>query len=336
MTHSVELRPSGLRAAPLYPDRMLSPVSVYTFYPPAEIAVDIYLYPASNGCRVLYASADNRPTLDDLERLADQGTKTLYVPRDRIQDINRSLEQLLASDAAIPALARFEIAKEAAKANFAAAWCRPASDELVQTATQLADRVIAACRSREELSEQLSSLLAHDGNTFSHVTNVCVYGVLLASKLGISDEQVLHEIGVGGLLHDIGKRFIMPDLLRKPGKLTPEERRQIEQHPTRGFEELCRRSDMTQGQLSMVYQHHERVDGTGYPVRALAGEIHWMAKLCAVVDVFDALTGRRSYREPARAEEAMEFLTQKSGTYFDAEMVRCWKNVFLEATATPV
>jgi HD-GYP domain-containing protein (c-di-GMP phosphodiesterase class II) len=239
---------------------------------------------------------------------------------------------LLASDADIASLARLEIAKEVAKATFAEAWCRPATDALVQMAAQLADRVIVSCRSCDGLGAQLTSLLAHDGSTFSHVTNVCVYGVLLAMNMGISDPRVLSEIGIAGLLHDLGKRSVLPDLLRKQGALSPQERKAIELHPTKGFEELCHRDDMSQGQLSMVYQHHERLDGSGYPVGAVGSEIHWMAKLCAIVDVFDALTGHRPYRKPARAEEALEFLTMKSGTQFDAEMVKCWSNVVTEAT----
>lgn len=315
-------------SAPFYPEQMLAPVSVHALFPPAEYELDLYLHPAPHGLRSLYAAVGYRPTAADLERLLADGTKTLYVPREQVAAFNENLERLLASDVELAAAERFEIAKEAAKANFAAAWCRANSDSLVQSANRLSERVIEACRSGDEPSELLSSLLAHDGSTFSHVTNVCAYGVLLAMNLGVSDEQTLREIGVGGLLHDIGKRFIVADILRKPGRLTPEERRLIEQHPQKGFEELCRRSDMTQGQLSMVYQHHERLDGTGYPVRSVASEIHWMAKLCAIVDVFDALTGRRAYRASARIEEALEFLNQRSGTLFDAEMVRCWSSVF--------
>jgi len=312
-----------------YPDRMLSPVSIYALLPPARFEFDLYLKPVADDCRFLYAAASNQPRLEDLERLLQRGTKTLYIRRDQLREFNESLEQLLVSDAEISGLARLEIAKEAAKATFAEAWCRPATDALVETATKLADRMIDACRATDDLRDQLSSLLEHDGSTFSHVTNVSVYGVLLAMELGITDTPTLNEIGIAGLLHDIGKRFIQPDILRKPGALTPEERAAIERHPTRGFEELCKRSDMTQGQLSMIYQHHERLDGSGYPVRAVESEIHWMAKLCAVVDVFDALTGRRAYRKPASAEEALSFLEQKSGTQFDAEMVRCWKSVFM-------
>lgn len=325
---------SRSRPPATYHERMLSPVSIHAFLPPARFEVDLYLQPAGEERRSLYAAADCPPEPVDLRRLLARGDKTFFIPRDQAQEFNERLMQLLASDAEISGLARLEIAKEASKATFAEAWCRPATDSLVETATRLAENVIGACRSREELGEQLSSLLEHDGSTFSHVTNVSVYAVMLAMELGVTDESTLNEIGIAALLHDIGKRFILTDILRKPGALTPRERIAIERHPVLGFEELCRRSDMSEGQLRMVYQHHERLDGSGYPVRAMGNEIHWMARLCAVVDVFDALTGRRSYRVPARAEEALDLLERKSGIQFDAEMVRCWKSILTQAAAS--
>jgi HD-GYP domain-containing protein (c-di-GMP phosphodiesterase class II) len=79
-------------------------------------------------------------------------------------------------------------------------------------------------------------------------------------------------------------------------------------------------------QLMMVYQHHERFDGKGYPVGVQGEEIHPWARMLAVVDVFDAMTGTRPYRRPATAQEAMEYIGRSAGTHFDPEMVKCWKS----------
>ena len=148
--------------------------------------------------------------------------------------------------------------------------------------------------------------------------------------------QIRAEVPKGNwaaLLHDVGKRSILPNLLQKPGALTDDERKAMQLHPTRGFEELCLRPDLTRGQLMMVYQHHERLDGSGYPVRAVAADIHWMAGICAVVDVFDALTGHRPYRRPASAEEALAHLSNRAGTEYDDEAVRCWASLVHESKA---
>jgi HD-GYP domain-containing protein (c-di-GMP phosphodiesterase class II) len=174
------------------------------------------------------------------------------------------------------------------------------------------------------LPRDLFRLARHDFNTFTHVTNVAGYAVILSEHLGLCDEAGLEQIATAAILHDIGKRFIPAAILTKPAKLDPEERAIIETHPQRGYEELCERPDMTFEQLMMVYQHHERMDGKGYPVGLRGQEIHPWGRMLAVVDVFDAMTAVRPYRRPATAQEAMQYIRQSSGTHFDPEVVACW------------
>jgi HD-GYP domain-containing protein (c-di-GMP phosphodiesterase class II) len=84
---------------------------------------------------------------------------------------------------------------------------------------------------------------------------------------------------------------------------------------------------MSHEQLMVVYQHHERIDGSGYPVGFQGDEIHPWARMLAIVDVFDAITGRRPYRKSAASSEAMEYICSNAGTHFDPEMVACWKSI---------
>lgn len=170
----------------------------------------------------------------------------------------------------------------------------------------------------------LFAIARHDAATFSHVTNVAGYAVVLAEELGITDASALDQIAVGAMLHDIGKRYVPQQILSKPRGLTAEERQRMALHPQQGYEELCHRGDVNFAQLMMVYQHHERVDGQGYPVRVPREEIHPWARLLAVVDVFDALTGKRPYRRPMSLGGAIKFLADRKGTHFDEEMVTCW------------
>lgn len=132
------------------------------------------------------------------------------------------------------------------------------------------------------------------------------------------------------MLHDIGKRFVPADILCKPTQLTKKEREIVETHPTLGYTELRKTTSLTHGQLMMVYQHHERVDGKGYPVRVLGEDIHPWARLMAVVDVFDALTSGRPYLKALPLEDALDVLQQDSDTHFDSEMVRCWTHALLK------
>ena len=148
---------------------------------------------------------------------------------------------------------------------------------------------------------------------------------MLAKALGIVDRQCLERIATGGLLHDLGKLEIPEAILTKEGKLTDQEFATIKRHPTIGFRKLCHRTDLDFAQLMMVYQHHERLDGKGYPVGVGTGEIHEWGRICAIADVFEALTSTRPYRAAMRPKAAFDIMDRQSTTGFDTEMYQCWK-----------
>jgi HD-GYP domain-containing protein (c-di-GMP phosphodiesterase class II) len=185
--------------------------------------------------------------------------------------------------------------------------------------------------SNNVMPHDLFRIARHDFNTFTHVTNVASYSVVLAERMGITDELELEQIATGAMLHDIGKRFIPSSILNKPTRLDPDERDLVESHPTRGYEDLCDRPELNTGQLMIVYQHHERVDGTGYPVGLPAADIHPWAKIVAVVDVFDAMTGKRPYRRSIPPQDALQYISRNAGTHFDSEAARCWISAMKKA-----
>jgi HD-GYP domain-containing protein (c-di-GMP phosphodiesterase class II) len=194
----------------------------------------------------------------------------------------------------------------------------------ISLAGTLAKKLTSLLATSNVWPRDLFRLARHDYTTFTHVTNVAGYALVLAQRLGWCNGDELNQIATAAILHDIGKRFIPISILTKPGKLNPEERALIEEHPQRGYEELCERGDITFEQLMIVYQHHERLDGKGYPVGMRGDEIHPWARMVAVIDVFDAMTGMRSYRRPATVQEAMDYIRKSSGTHFDPEIVQCW------------
>ena len=163
------------------------------------------------------------------------------------------------------------------------------------------------------LPADLLAIALYNADTFAHILNTSAYAVLLAKELGLVEPSDLERIAVGALLHDVGKRFLPKHLIGGIAPLTAQERRLLEEHPQRGYEELHRRDDLTFEQLMMVYQHHERVDGKGYPVGVPDAEIHTWAKLCSVVDIFEALTGKRSYRAAVSVDRALAQLDEWAG-----------------------
>ena len=138
-------------------------------------------------------------------------------------------------------------------------------------------------------------------------------------------------MATAAILHDLGKRFVPAKILTKIGPLDAEERDILESHLRRGYAELYEKSDLDFGQLMMVYQHHEHVDGTGYPVRVLKGEIHPWARMLTIVDVFDSLTARRPNHVPATPQSVFEYQRQQAGARFDGEFVECWISAMTKA-----
>lgn len=167
----------------------------------------------------------------------------------------------------------------------------------------------------------LTHVYIHNNYIFSHSINVAIYSAVIAAKLGYDDKK-LEEIAIGGLFHDIGKIMIPSEILNKSGKLTPEEYEIVKKHTEFGFEILRKQSSISLLSAHCAYQHHERLDGTGYPRNLKAKEIHPYAKIVAVADVFDTLTSNRAYRKAMLPHEALEVLF--AGT-FDHEVVQAFQ-----------
>ena len=197
-------------------------------------------------------------------------------------------------------------------------------DRFVTMSQRIAKQITTLLDGEQLVPQQLFAVVQHDYYTYTHVINVAGFATLLADLLGFSDPLIKEQITIGALLHDIGKRFIPSNVLCKGSKLTDNEWLLIKSHPQRGYEDVCHRSDMTEEQLLMIYEHHERFDGKGYPVGLVGEEIHPWARLLAVVDVFDAVTSARPYRKPMSLSQSLQFLEANSGTHFDPEMVQCW------------
>jgi HD-GYP domain-containing protein (c-di-GMP phosphodiesterase class II) len=162
-------------------------------------------------------------------------------------------------------------------------------------------------------------------------------GVRVLSKHGWTDERGrqrydglndrLTSLGVGLLLHDIGKLAVPSEILQKPERLTPEEWEAMRAHPTLGAEILT--EDVSPLARAVVRSHHERWDGAGYPDRLSGDAIHQFARIAAVADVFDALTSNRYYRRAMPIWEAYDYIVSRSGKDFDPKVI----DVFRECMA---
>lgn len=171
----------------------------------------------------------------------------------------------------------------------------------------------------------VSSLDMREKNTRLHSQRVRDYTLLLADRFGVAEEKK-RAIGLGALLHDVGKIAVSDRILLKPGKLSDEEWTEMRKHPAEGYRLLIRISSLQEA-AEIVHAHHEHFDGTGYPNGLKEEEIPLGARLFAVADVFDALTCDRPYRTAASYEEAARIIREKSGTYFEPAVIKVFEGI---------
>ncbi len=144
----------------------------------------------------------------------------------------------------------------------------------------------------------------------SHCRRVAAYGVQLALQYGLPDE-VVETIRTGGLLHDVGKMMVPPDILIKPGRLTEQEWRTLQSHPEYGFD-MAERLGFDSAILDIILYHHERNDSSGYPDGLAGKSIPWTVRIVSAMDAFDALTSPRTYRAALSIDAARALMAREA------------------------
>lgn len=163
----------------------------------------------------------------------------------------------------------------------------------------------------------LLNLSNHDQYTLQHSVGVATNAIILANKVGMTDEKSLIEIGVGGLLHDIGKTKVNPAIINKQGPLTEEEWAEMKQHAKWGYEMIQDNPDVGTRAKLAIMQHHEEPAGTGYPLGLKNDQIDLFAKIVTISDIYNALTTDRSYSKAKLPFEAFRIIKEKLGHKID-------------------
>jgi HD-GYP domain-containing protein (c-di-GMP phosphodiesterase class II) len=169
---------------------------------------------------------------------------------------------------------------------------------------------------------------AKDPYTEGHSQRVSDFSVEIARQMGLSAETV-HHVRIGSLLHDVGKIGIPDSILGKPGRLTDEEFSIMKQHPTIGAN-IMGQVRKLHTELPALSEHHERLDGSGYPRGLKGDQLSLLGRIVAVADVFDALTSDRPYRGPMPVEEALDYLFQRAGRQFDNYCVQALAQSYIK------
>lgn len=169
------------------------------------------------------------------------------------------------------------------------------SSGFTSTTKNITDDLMKAINNNDALAVDISALKVSDEYTFKHSVDVATMAMIVAKKHGLSESDV-YEIGISGLLHDVGKSKIPNEVLNKAGKLTDDEFAMMKQHSLFGYGILKEKDDLS-NQIKMgVLQHHEKMNARGYPMSVGADSINLFARIISVADIYDALVTERPYK----------------------------------------
>jgi putative nucleotidyltransferase with HDIG domain len=190
-----------------------------------------------------------------------------------------------------------------------------------QQARQLVDSLAHAVAQNRTALVALTALKEYDNYTFTHMVNVSILTMAQARSLGI-DGPLLREFGLAGLMHDIGKVRTPTEILNKPDKLTDAEFEIMRLHVVDGAEILKRTPEMPPLAPVVAFEHHLRLDGTGYPFGARRSALNLATMLCGIADVYDAMRSQRAYQQSFPTDRILAVLQRNDGAQFDQNLVR--------------
>lgn len=191
---------------------------------------------------------------------------------------------------------------------------------LVETMEEIIEEILSG----KNVTCNLTEICSADAYTFAHSVDVGILSIAIGAKLGYKRKGLL-KLGTGGILHDLGKTEVPSEILNKPGKLTSEEFAVIKKHPAYGYKLILESASRIDPQsAAIILNHHERWDGSGYP-RGLKGEdLDEMDSICAIADVYNAMTTDRVYRPALPPHEAYEMLMAAGNIMFSAKVVEAF------------
>lgn len=257
-----------------------------------------------------------------ISRLEQCGIQYVYIADPKTEDI---VSTPLISEETM------QIALKEIRINFREMMDRPKRKKgatypyIAQPYKQMMNMIIDDLSTNKDAMIMLMDMSSVDHYLFQHSLNVCVYTILLGMSNGYSKEE-LATLGMGALLHDIGKTQIAINVLKKPGSLTNEEFITMKQHARIGYELLKDEPNLPLLVAHCAFQHHERIDGSGYPRGIKGNEIHDYAKWIGLVDSYDAMTTNRIYRAPMLPHDAIERLYAGTGTLYEQKMLQLFRD----------
>ncbi len=298
------------------------PIYVHSLAVDSVLEFDLYVF---NGQEmVLFRNSHLPLTSESRKELLERNLSRLYVSvADRRlyqKHIQTHISQILA-DRTVDEFTKASIVYDSAKELVREVFSDPIRADNIRNCQMLIESTVQYVLEGQNAFHNMLRIMSFDYTVYTHSVNVCTFSLALAHAAGIEKTNELIELGTGALLHDIGKAKIPESILHKPGPLDQAEWRTIQQHPQFGVELISETDVIPQASYLPIWQHHERLGGTGYPKRLEDGEIHVYGRIVAIADAFDAMTTNRVYREAKDSFSTLQTMSQEKDC-FDPVLLR--------------
>jgi cyclic di-GMP phosphodiesterase len=286
------------------------------------VSFDLFSPGPKHKVPVLYRKGDLPFTSEARQRLVDNGMVNLLIRVEDAKAYKKYVEDHMGeilSDESLELDERCDLLYNTSTDIMQDMFKDPLRKGGLQRCQGVVSHTVRMIMTQKNALQSLMSLTSHDYYTYTHSVNVCVYAIALAKELFEENQYDFDMLGTAFMLHDIGKVNVDSSIITKPGKLTSEEWDIMRSHPLEGYKILNKMNFMNKEISTIVLQHHERHDGNGYPYNLKDEQIHIFGKICCIADVFDALTTKRSYREPSNSFGALKIMKDEMHQNFDPE-----------------
>ncbi|MCX6826085.1 MAG: HD domain-containing protein [candidate division Zixibacteria bacterium] len=289
-----------------------------------DTVLNFDLYIKIGGEMVLYRSADLPFTERTRDKLVANKVLRLHVSsisRGKYQKyIEQNLDKIL-TDQQVPEEKKAGILYDTSRALMKDVLENPTYGENIQRSKRLVENQVSYILKGQEAFHNLLRISSFDYYTYTHSVNVCTFAIALIQQMGCKDEQYIYNLGIGALLHDIGKSKISERILNKRTSLSSMEFELMKKHPKWGIELLTGTDLIEASSYYPVLQHHERGLKRGYPNGLTLDEMHEYSRIVAIVDTFDAMTTKRVYQGAIETFPALKVMFSLKGEY-DCELLK--------------
>ena len=271
--------------------------------------VNFSIFIARNDRLLLYKPANDYITEEQIERMYNMGARFLYVEEEEkgdLYDYYESNIDLLMKSPVIETNKKLTI-------------LRSVSEHIMERSFQKPEVKTQFSRWRKNISDNFNFILDNqeifsrmiviaekDSYTYTHSVNVCLMMMGFAIDSGIQDDKTIKDIGLGGMLHDLGKAMIPETIIKKPGPLSQQEWELMQKHPEDGSKLFINHDLASEQTLQIIHQHHESFVGSGYPEHLRGPQIDYWARVAKVIDVYDAITSNRPYQKASQPYQALK------------------------------